>query len=164
MDYSIKPCQKKHLHQVLELWNQVVEEGQSFPQIESLSAEEGARFFFEQNDTVVAASDEKVLGFYILHPNNVGRCAHIANTSYAVQKEWRNKGVGRRLVKDSLERARTKGYRIMQFNAVVLQNKGAIKIYEELGFHPLGVVPKGFFVKDYGYEDILLYYKELEEV
>ena len=25
----------------------------------------------------------QVLGLYILHPNNIGRCGHIANASYA---------------------------------------------------------------------------------
>ncbi|MFR8073007.1 MAG: N-acetyltransferase family protein, partial [Anaerovoracaceae bacterium] len=97
----------------------------------------------------------------ILHPNNVGRCGHICNTSYAVSSELRGKGIGRLLVEDSLEQAKAHGFRIMQFNAVVSTNAGARKLYESLGFVPLGRIPGGFLMKDGHYEDIVLYYHSL---
>ena len=56
-----------------------------------------------------ASEAGEVLGLYILHPNNVGRCGHIANTSYAVSKAARGKHVGAALVTDSLHRARRAG-------------------------------------------------------
>ena len=102
-----------------------------------------------------------MLGLYILHPNNVGRCGHIANASYAVSSEARGKGIGRALVEDSLAQGRAAGFRVLQFNAVVATNVGARHLYEKLGFTQLGTIPDGFRMPDGTYADICPYYHEL---
>ncbi len=102
-----------------------------------------------------------MIGLYVLHPNNVGRCGHIANASYAVGSAARGKGVGRMLVEDSLFQGREHGFHVLQFNAVVATNAGARHLYENLGFVQLGTVPGGFRMPDGSYEDICLYYHEL---
>lgn len=103
----------------------------------------------------------QVLGLYILHPNNIGRCGHIGNASYAVNSDVRGMHIGERLVSDSLSQAKAHGFGLMQFNAVVASNVHARHLYERLGFVPLGVIPKGFRMKDGHYEDICPYYHEL---
>lgn len=143
------------------IWNEVVAEGVAFPQTAPLSTEEAVTFFAEQTHCGVAEADGDVHGMYILHPNNVGRCGHIANASYAVASDRRGHGIGERLVKDSLAKARAHGFRIMQFNAVVAANTRARRLYERLGFQPLGIIPRGFLMKDGHYEDICPYYYEL---
>ena len=102
-----------------------------------------------------------MLGLYILHPNNVGRCGHIANASYAVSSEARGKGIGHALVEDSLAQGRAAGFRVFQFNAVVATNVGARHLYEKLGFTQLGTIPDGFRMPDGTYADICPYYHEL---
>ena len=92
-----------------------------------------------------------------LHPNNVGRCAHVGNASYAVASSVRGLGLGRALVEDSLAQAARKGFRGLQFNAVVAGNAGAIHLYEDLGFVRVGTVPGGFVNFMGGYEDIHIY-------
>ena len=52
-------------------------------------------------------------------------------------------------------------YGVLQFNAVVASNVHARHLYERLGFVQLGVIPKGFRMKDGSYEDICPYYHEL---
>lgn len=75
------------LDAVLSVWNEVVEEGIAFPQEEPLTPETGREFFAAQSYTGVAEDEDgQVVGIYILHPNNVGRCGHIANASYAVRR------------------------------------------------------------------------------
>ena len=101
------------------------------------------------------------MGLYILHPNNVGRCGHIANASYAVAGNARGLGAGEALVRHSLQTAARLGFRVMQFNAVVAENLRARRLYERLGFRQLGVIPGGFLTKDGRYVDICPYYKEL---
>ena len=116
------------------------------------------RFFSSQTLTVVAIVDGNIAGLYILHPNNIGRVGHICNSSYAVDKAFRGKGIGRKLVLDSLEKGKQYGFRIMQFNAVVRTNTSARALYESIGFKPLGIIPEGFLMKDGHYEDIVPYY------
>ena len=103
----------------------------------------------------------KVVGLYILHPNNIGRVAHIANASYAVSKDVRGLHIGEALVKDCLVQARAHGYRILQFNAVVASNVHAFHLYLRLGFTDLGIIPGGFLDKNGIYEDIHVMYKNL---
>ncbi len=79
-----------------EIWNEVVNEGTSFPQTEALGLHEAEDFFAGQSLAAVAAAGGEILGLYILHPNNVGRCAHIANASYAVKGSARGMKVGER--------------------------------------------------------------------
>ena len=146
---------------LIRIWNEVVEEGAVFPQEEFLTAESGADFFASQSYTGVAEENGEILGLYILHPNNIGRCGHICNASYAVASKTRGRHIGEALVRDSLEKGKALGFQLMQFNAVVENNIHARHLYERLGFHPLGTVPKGFRMKDGHFENICLYYREL---
>ena len=148
----------------MEIWNSVVREGVAFPQLEELSLEKADDFFLSQSYTGIAVDDatSEVVGLYILHPNNVGRCGHICNTSYAVKEGKRGLHIGEQLVKDSLRIGAQLGFCILQFNAVVAANIHALHLYERLGFHQLGTIPRGFLMKDGHYEDIILHYIELK--
>ena len=146
---------------MIEIWNRVVEDGIAFPQTESLDMASGKEFLESQTYCGVAKENGIILGLYILHPNNVGRCGHICNASYAVSADARGKGIGKALVSDCLIQAKKCGFRILQFNAVVKSNTAARKLYEKLGFTQLGVIPGGFLMNDGHYEDICPYYKEL---
>lgn len=146
---------------MVRIWNEVVEEGIAFPQEECLDLESGSAFFSSQSYTGVAEIDGKIAGLYILHPNNVGRCGHICNASYAVSSDVRGHHIGEQLVLDSLRMGTTLGFRILQFNAVVESNIHARHLYERLGFIQLGTIPGGFRMKDGHFENICPYYHEL---
>lgn len=150
--------------EAMEIWNSVVREGIAFPQVEELTENAADEFFSSQTYTGVAVEEETgdIVGLYILHPNNVGRCGHICNTSYAVREGKRGLHIGEQLVKDSLRVGAEMGFRILQFNAVVATNIHALHLYKRLGFHQLGVIPRGFLMKDGHYEDIVLHYIELK--
>lgn len=144
------------------IWNEVVRDGVAYPQLDELDEKSGAEFFAAQSYCGVAEEEAgKILGLCILHPNNVGRCGHIANASYAVSGGARGKHIGEALVQNSLVEAKALGFQIMQFNAVVASNVHARHLYERLGFRQLGVIPKGFLLKDGTYADICPYYKML---
>lgn len=160
--FTVREYVPDDLGSMIEIWNEVVEEGNAFPQEESLDAESGRSFFAEQSFCGVAEDvSGRILGLYILHPNNVGRCAHICNASYAVSSSCRGRYIGEALVRDCIARAREAGFRLLQFNAVVAKNIHARHLYERIGFHLLGTVPGGFRMKDGRYEDICLYYIEV---
>lgn len=149
------------LAQMAEIWNGVVEEGTAFPQLETLDLKGAAEFFGSQSFCGVAEENGKIIGLYILHPNNVGRCGHICNASYAVSPEARGKHTGEKLVRHSMAQGKKLGFGILQFNAVVRTNAAARHLYEKIGFTRLGVIPGGFLMKDGTYEDICPYFIEL---
>ena len=140
-----------------EIWNRVVRDGEAFPQTEEMTEAEAAEFFAGQSFTAVAEDGGEITGLYILHPNNIGRCGHIANASYAVKYGVRGKGVGEALVRYSLEKGAELGFRILQFNAVVRSNVYAVRLYEKLGFTKLGLIPGGFRKDGGTYEDIFVF-------
>ena len=153
---------EKDLPEMIRIWNEVVEEGIAFPQEECLDRETGKDFFDAQTYCGVAEDEKgRVLGLYILHPNNVGRCGHISNASYAVASEQRGRHIGEKLVRDCIRQAGLHGFWVLQFNAVVASNIHARHLYEKLGFRQLGVIPGGFRMKDGSYEDICPYCREV---
>ncbi|KUO63122.1 MAG: GCN5 family acetyltransferase [Gracilibacter sp. BRH_c7a] len=161
MEVVIRKYQNTDLPSMVEIWNQVVEDAHAFPQIEKLGEEDGRKFFDSQTFTGVAIGENQVLGLYILHPNNVGRCGHIANASYAVCQNYRGYHIGEKLVRHSMKTGREFGFLLLQFNAVVSTNASAIHLYEQLGFHRVGVISNGYLLGDGNYEDIIIYYIEL---
>ena len=163
MNIIVRAYHASDLPDMIRIWNEVVEEGVTFPQEDFLNEETGAVFFAEQTYTAVAADSEtdKVYGLYILHPNNIGRCGHICNASYAVSRDSRGLHIGEKLVSDCLKQGAVHGFKVLQFNAVVASNIHARHLYERLGFQQLGVIPGGFRMKDGHYEDICPYYHTL---
>lgn len=163
MNIMIRAYQTSDLPDMIRIWNEVVEDGAAFPQEDFLNEQTGFAFFAEQTCTAVAADSDtgKVYGLYILHPNNIGRCGHICNASYAVSRDSRGLHIGEKLVSDCLKQGAVHGFRVLQFNAVVASNIHARHLYERLGFQQLGVIPGGFRMKDGHYEDICPYYHTL---
>lgn len=180
MPVVIRPYREGDLEEMRAVWNEVVRAGNAFPQTDTLSAGDARAFFAAQSHCAVAVlrlddgsgapgerdgvadgcgqDSSDVVGLYILHPNNVGRCGHVANASYAVSSRARGCGIGRLLVEDSLARAAALGFRGLQFNAVVASNVGAIHLYEKLGFARVGTIPEGFRNLQGEYEDIHIFY------
>ena len=178
----IRPYEARDLGAMIEIWNEVVVAGDAFPQENTLDLASAGEFFAAQSLSAVAEYEEsdapnlknraensnlksgEILGLYILHPNNVGRCAHIANASYAVASRARGLGVGEKLVRDSIKQGAALGFGVLQFNAVVEGNLRARRLYERLGFTGLGVIPRGFRMKDGTFANICPYYIELRAV
>ena len=62
------------------------------------------------------------------------------------------------LVTDCINKAKEIGFLVLQFNAVVETNIHARHLYERIGFKQLGIIPKGFRMKDGRFENICPYY------
>lgn len=157
MAIEIRAFEENDIPEMIAVWNEIVREGTAFPQEDFLDETSGLACFENQSFTGVAIEKEtgKLVGLYILHPNNVGRCGHISNASYAVKSDQRGKRIGESLVLHCIAKARELGFLILQFNAVVRSNTAALRLYKKLGFVQLGVIPKGFRMKDGSYQDII---------
>jgi ribosomal protein S18 acetylase RimI-like enzyme len=111
--------------------------------------------------TFVAVDGPDVVGTYALKPNQPGRGAHVANAGYMVPRSARGRGIGRMLGEHSLETARELGYAAMQFNLVVATNREAVALWQRLGFHVVGRLPRAFRLPAGGFADALVMYREL---
>lgn len=160
-DVIVRGYKEADVPDMVRIWNKVVDDGVAFPQLDLLDEESGKKFFSEQTYCAVAQTEGETVGMYILHPNNVGRCGHICNASFAVDADCRGKHIGEKLVLDCLEQGKEHGFRILQFNAVVENNIHARHLYERLGFVLVGKIPNGFKMKDGHFENICVYYHEL---
>ncbi len=156
----VEPYTKKNILPAIEIWNEIVRDGVAFPQEEELTEITGDEFFSAQSFTGLAKDTEtnEILALYILHPNNVGRCGHISNASYAVRSNLRGRHIGELIVKHCIEKARELGFKILQFNAVVADNIHARHLYKRLGFVELGIIPGGFRMPDGSFADIVPQY------
>lgn len=116
MEINIRKAVKSDYPAMVKIWNEVVEDGIAFPQLDLLDENSGAEFFSSQTYCAVAENTEshEILGLYILHLNNVGRCGHICNASYAVKSSARNLHIGEKLVSDCLVQGKESGFTKMQ--------------------------------------------------
>lgn len=145
-------------------WHQIVAAADTYCYDPAMDTDAGRQLWFGTTaDQVwlVTAAGGTVLGSYRLGPNKAGPGAHIGTASYMVSEAARGRGVGRAMVLHCLDRARTAGYRGIQFNAVAASNVHAVKLYRELGFSVIGTVPGGFAHPRLGFVDLLIMFCEL---
>lgn len=156
MAITVRQYESRDVDAAIKIWNEIVREGIAFPQEDELDLATGDEFFKAQSFTGIALDERgEILALYILHPNNVGRCAHISNASYAVRSDVRGRHIGEIIVSHCIDKARELGFRILQFNAVVATNIHARHLYQRLGFKELGTIPGGFRMPDGSFEDIV---------
>jgi GNAT superfamily N-acetyltransferase len=108
------------------------------------------------------ANDPKtVCGAFLLEPNKPGNCSHVAHGAYMVKREYRRRGVARKMGEYSLEKAKAMRYRAMQFNMVVSANLPAIKLWQSLAFEIVGTLPGAFSLPSGEYCDGFVMFRNL---
>ena len=110
---------------------------------------------------VAEEEDGRVLGTYYLKANQAGGGDHVANCGYITHPEAKGRGIARRMCEHSLEQARARGFRAMQFNFVVSTNESAIRLWQSLGFETVGRLPLAFRHPVLGYADALVMFRPL---
>ena len=125
--------------------------------------EDCQNYWFGGKDTEVFALEEdgKILGAFYLRANHHGLGSHIANAGYMVDPAIRGKGVGRTMCERSIERARERGFRGIQFNFVVSTNEPAVHLWKEHGFEIVGTLPGAYHFKRERYVDAYVMFKDL---
>lgn len=158
MNITFRPYANDDLAYLKDIWNDILEDGIYFPGDHLLEQTEFETLLTSQSCVTCILVDLEVAGYFILHPNNIGRCSHIANASYAISKNYRGKKLAEPLVRKSVELAKELGFRGMQFNAVVSGNTAAIHTYQKIGFNIVGTIPQGFRLKSGEYSDMHVMY------
>jgi ribosomal protein S18 acetylase RimI-like enzyme len=109
----------------------------------------------------VAAEGDQRLGTYFLQANQQGGGAHVANCGYVTAADAAGRGVARAMCAHSLDQARTRGFRAMQFNFVVSTNARAVALWQRMGFDIVGRLPGAFEHPGQGPVDALVMYRAL---
>jgi L-amino acid N-acyltransferase YncA len=85
------------------------------------------------------AATSTVVGWSSLNAFNPREAyRHVADLSVYVERGWRGRGVGRRLLEHLIERARTLGYHKMMLSTFPF-NASGVALYERMGFTRVGV-------------------------
>jgi ribosomal protein S18 acetylase RimI-like enzyme len=113
------------------------------------------------HEVFVAEKNDEIVGTYFLQANQQGGGAHVANCGYMTAVSATGRGVARAMCAHSLDRARTRGFRAMQFNFVVSTNERAVRLWQSFEFEIVGRLPKAFLHPALGYVDAYIMYREL---
>ena len=144
------------------IFREVVAAGETYVYPADLSQANARRLWTDPPAMAyVAVEGGQVLGTYSLRPNQIGRGRHVANAGYVVSPIARGRGLGRLLCEHSLEQARRRGYRAMQFNMVVSTNESAVRLWQRCGFDIVGRLPGAFEHPRLGDVDGLVMYQRL---
>jgi len=114
-----------------------------------------------EKETFVCVENGAILGTYFLRANQGGGGSHVANCGYVTAEAAQGRGVARAMCLHSLERAKERGFRAMQFNFVVSTNSRAVELWKRLGFETVGQLPGAFRHPVLGFVDALVMYREL---
>lgn len=158
----IRAAEQADSDQIWPIFETVVRAGDTYAFDPEIGREEGlAAWMAPGGRCYVAEREGKVVGTYVLKPNQPALGAHVANASFMVAPASQGRGVGRAMGEHALEEARRLGYRAMQFNLVVCTNEPAIALWQQLGFSVVGRLPESFRLTNGCYVDALVMYRSL---
>jgi len=142
--------------------HQIVAAGETYAYDPAMTEPEGRRIWMVAPParTVVATdADGAVLGTANMYANREGPGSHVASASFMVAPDQSGRGVGRALGEHVIGWARERGFRAIQFNAVVETNRGAVALWRSLGFDVIGTVPEAFHHPKHGYVGLLIMHR-----
>ena len=140
----------------------IIRAAETYPLASDMSKADALNYWNgPEDEAFVVEEGDQVLGTYHLRPNCAGGGAHVANVGYMTASAATGRGVGRRMVEHSLQRARERGFKAVQFNFVVSTNERAVRLYRSFGFDTIGTVPLAFSHPKRGYVDVLVMFKIL---
>ena len=149
---------------IWDIFREVVAARDTYAFDPGMSRHDALGYWFQADTrTYVAKSRGRILGTYILRPNQSGGGSHVANAAFMVAPDARGQGIGREIAEHCLSEARLLGFRAMQFNFVVSTNDSAMRLWQKLGFKIVGTLPSAFHHPEKGYVDVYVMYRSLLE-
>ena len=129
-----------------------------------MSREEALAYWLDPTHEVFVAGDDRdLVGTYFLRPNQLGGGSHVANCGYVTAPWAMGRGIARAMCAHSLDRARQRGFKAMQFNFVVSSNERAVRLWQSFGFEIVGRLPRAFRHPSLGFVDAYVMYRSLEK-
>lgn len=159
---AIHPATESDRDAIWVILEPMIRSGETYTLPLDMSKKQALEYWFAvDKETLVWKENGVVLGTYFLKANQHGGGAHVANCGYVTAPAAQGRGIARHMCLHSLERARERGFRAMQFNFVVSTNERAIKLWTSLEFKIVGRLPLAFEHPTLGFVDALVMYRQL---
>ena len=140
----------------------MIAEGETYALDRDMEREAALAYWIAgDRETFVAEDDGRIVGTYFIRPNQAGGGRHVCNCAYVTAADATGRGVARQMHAHSLETARARGFRAMQFNFVISSNDRAVRLWQSLGFEIVGRLPSAFESPTKGPVDVLVMYRAL---
>jgi ribosomal protein S18 acetylase RimI-like enzyme len=158
----IRSATRRDDNAIWEIVEPMVRAGDTYTLPREMSREDALTYWLSpRHEAFVAEMDGSIVGTYYLRANQEGGGAHVANCGYVTAQHATGRGVARAMCVHSLEVARQRGFRAIQFNFVVSTNERAVRLWTSLGFVTIGRLPEAFLHPALGYVDALVMYRAL---
>jgi L-amino acid N-acyltransferase YncA len=159
---TIRPAEEGDHDAIWSILEPTVRSGETYTLPRDLSREQALAYWFASgHEVLVADEDGDIVGTYFLRANQQGGGAHVANCGYMTAQRASGRGLARAMCAHSLDAARARGFRAMQFNFVVSTNHRAVRIWQSFGFEIVGRLPGAFQHPSEGFVDALVMYRAL---
>jgi len=158
----IRPAGKSDADPIWLILEPVFRAGETYTVSRDITQEDAIAYWLAPTHEVfVAEEGGMILGTYFLRANQGGGGSHVANCGYITAPWARGRGVARNMCQHSIERAKARGFRAMQFNFVVSTNERAVRLWQSLGFEIIGRLPGAFLHPSAGFVDALILFRAL---
>lgn len=158
----IRAAVENDANTIWEILEPIIRAGETYTQPRDMNRQSALAFWFSPGHEVFVAEDKgEIVGTYFLKANQKGGGAHVANCGYMTAPRATGRGVARAMCAHSLEHARKRGFRAVQFNFVVSSNERAVRLWQSFSFEIVGRLPKAFEHPARGFVDAYVMYREL---
>ena len=159
---NIRPATAADAAAIWRVLEPMIREGETYALPRDMSETDALAFWMgEGREAFVASDDGQIVGIYYLRPNQMGGGGHVCNCGYITAADSAGRGVARAMHEHSLQQARDRGFRAMQFNFVISSNDRAVRLWQSLGFETIGRLPGAFLSPSKGYVDALVMHRVL---
>ncbi|MEM0141392.1 MAG: GNAT family N-acetyltransferase [Thermoplasmatales archaeon] len=113
----------------------------------------------EMGDAIAVVAEENGKAIGLCDANRVRPGTdmdHVAVLGIAIRKEFRNRGIGEKMIRKVVDLARGK-FEVLKLE-VFSSNSGAIRLYKKIGFVEYGAIPKEIKRGGMYYDVIYMYY------
>jgi len=140
---ALRPATPADAAAISLVYNQGIEDRIATLETELRTPEERKQWLASRgprHPVFVAVADETVVGWGSLNVYNARPAyQYVADFSIYIERRWRGKGVGRRLLEHLIEQARALRYHKMMLSAFPFNATG-VALYERLGFTSVGIL------------------------
>lgn len=141
-DISVRPATAADAAAICTIYNQGIEDRVATLETDLRSPEERRQWLAARgprHPVIVAEAGGEVVGWGSLNPFNPRKAYdYVADFSVYIERGWRGRGIGKRILARLIELARELGYHKLVLSAFPT-NAGGMALYQKFGFRTVGI-------------------------